>query len=107
MDRAGTLIARLLDARDVLFSPPPFDAAVATDVLGPSGGMLTPHRRLLERQNGAYVHDHTLHHHNIYQLYQYVHRNDHHNYKLHHSYPLLLRPIFRGSQCHVYRSNIL
>ena len=60
-DPAGRLITRLLELRDPAFAPPPFDAAVAEAVLGPSGAMLTPHRRLLELVNGAYLHDHSLH----------------------------------------------
>ena len=60
-DPAGVLILRLLEARDPTFDPPPFSAAVAEQVLGPSGAMLTPHRRLLELANGAYLHGHALH----------------------------------------------
>src|SRR3954466_11875110 len=60
-DPAGRLITRLLELRDPAFAPPPFDAAVAESVLGPSGRLLTPHRRLLELANGAYLHDHSLH----------------------------------------------
>ena len=60
-DKAGALILRLLGARDPAFDPPPFSAAVAEEVLGPSGAMLTPHRRLLELVNGTYLHGHALH----------------------------------------------
>ena len=60
-DRAGILIDRLIHLRDPAFAPPPFSANVAEAVLGPSGRLLTPHRRLLERANGAYLHEHALH----------------------------------------------
>jgi hypothetical protein len=61
MDPAGRLIVALLETRDGGFDPPPFDAAVATAVLGPAGAPLTPHRRLLELANGAYLHGQALH----------------------------------------------
>jgi hypothetical protein len=60
-DRAGKLIQALLATRDPAFDPPPFDPAVAVELLGPAGGLLTPHRRLLELANGAYFHGHALH----------------------------------------------
>lgn len=60
-DPAGKLILRLLEARDPTFDPPPFAGAVAEAVLGPSGALLTPHRRLLELVNGAYLHGRALH----------------------------------------------
>ena len=43
------------------FSPPPLDAAIAVEVLGPSGAPETPHRRLLELANGAYLYGGALH----------------------------------------------
>lgn len=61
MDRATSLITRLLEHRDPSFDPPPFSASLAEEVLGPSGRPLTPHRRLLELCNGAYLFDHALH----------------------------------------------
>jgi hypothetical protein len=61
MDTLAPLFARLLAERDAAFEPPPFDAAVAEEVLGPSGAPGTPHRRLLELANGAYLYGHALH----------------------------------------------
>jgi hypothetical protein len=55
------LIARLVAARDPRFDPPPFQAEVAEAVLGASGGSRTPHRRLLEAQNGGYFFGGALH----------------------------------------------
>jgi hypothetical protein len=60
MDAAG-LVAELLARRDPGFGPPPFEPAIAERVLGPSGAPGTPHRRLLEMTNGAYLYDHALH----------------------------------------------
>ncbi|MSP61151.1 MAG: SMI1/KNR4 family protein [Myxococcales bacterium] len=53
-------IAALLAERDREFDPPPFDPAVA-EVLGPSGAPQTPHRRLLEQANGAWLFAGALH----------------------------------------------
>jgi hypothetical protein len=53
-------IAALLDERDREFDPPPFDAR-AVAPLGAAGGEGTPHRRLLELANGAYLFDRALH----------------------------------------------
>ncbi len=53
-------LAALAAERDPEFDPPPFDAAVA-EVLGPAGAPGTPHRRLLERMNGAYLFGRALH----------------------------------------------
>jgi len=61
VDPAGALIRRLVDARDPAFDPAPFEARVAESVLGPPGAPLTPHRRLLELDNGGYYHGHALH----------------------------------------------
>jgi hypothetical protein len=60
-DRIDHLIGQLLATSDPSFAPPPLDAAIAESVLGASGTPRTPHRRLLERANGAYLHDHALH----------------------------------------------
>ena len=60
-DPAGKLLLRLLATRDPAFDPPPFAAEIAEAVLGPSGAQLTPHRRLLELANGAFLHGHALH----------------------------------------------
>jgi hypothetical protein len=50
----------LLDERDREFDPPPLDPAVC-EVLGPSGAAGTPHRRLLEICNGAFLYGRALH----------------------------------------------
>lgn len=61
VDRAGRLIDRFVELRDPRFDPPPLRGAIAEEVLGPSGRLLTPHRRLLERANGGYLHLGALH----------------------------------------------
>lgn len=53
-------LAALVEERDREFDPPPFDPS-ACAVLGPSGAPATPHRRLLERINGAYLFQRALH----------------------------------------------
>ena len=58
--RSDAAIAALLDERDREFDPPPFDPE-AIEPLGPSGGPGTPHRKLLELANGAYLYRHALH----------------------------------------------
>lgn len=60
-DPAGKLILRLIGTRDPAYDPPAFSSEIAESVLGASGGQLTPHRRLLELANGAYLHGHALH----------------------------------------------
>jgi SMI1 / KNR4 family (SUKH-1) len=59
-ERTDRAIAALLAARDVEFDPPPFDAAAAT-ALGPAFAPGTPHRKLLEAANGAYLFGRALH----------------------------------------------
>ena len=61
VDRSTRLITGLLAQRDPAFDPPPFDGATAEEILGASGRLLTPHRRLLELHNGGYFHGHALH----------------------------------------------
>ena len=61
LDAAGILLDRFVAARDPAFVPPPLSVEICESVLGPSGRPLTPHRRLLERANGAYLHGHALH----------------------------------------------
>ena len=53
-------LTALLGHSALWFDPPPFDAAVC-EVLGPALGPDTPHRRLLELKNGAYLWDGALH----------------------------------------------
>ncbi|HZU81857.1 MAG TPA: SMI1/KNR4 family protein [Polyangiaceae bacterium] len=61
MSDAAHAIATLLAERDPRFDPPPFEAAIAEEALGPSGAPGKPHRRLLELLNGGYFFDHALH----------------------------------------------
>ena len=53
--------APLLAHLDASFAPPPFEARIAEEVLGPSGATGTPHRKLLEAQNGGFFFGGALH----------------------------------------------
>jgi hypothetical protein len=61
IDTIQPLLDRLLDHADRGFVPPAFEAGLAESVLGASGGPRTPHRRLLERMNGGYFFERSLH----------------------------------------------
>jgi SMI1/KNR4 family protein SUKH-1 len=60
-DTIQPLLDRLLVHADPGFVPPAFEAALAESVLGASGGLRTPHRRLLECMNGGYFFERSLH----------------------------------------------